>query len=35
MNVIFGEVPFLLRYDLKEGGSKMKVWRRSEHPATC
>ena len=25
MNVIFGEVPFLLRYDLKEGGSKMKV----------
>ena len=26
MNVIFGEVPFLLRYDLKEGGSKMKVW---------
>lgn len=25
MNVIFGEVPFLLRYDLKEGGSKMKI----------
>lgn len=27
MNLIFGEVPFILRYDLKEGGSKMKVLR--------
>jgi len=25
MNVIFGEVPFILRYDWKEGGSKMNV----------
>lgn len=25
MNVIFGEVPFILRYDYKEGGSKMNV----------
>jgi dolichol-phosphate mannosyltransferase len=25
MSVIFGEIPFLLRYDLKEGGSKMKI----------
>lgn len=27
MNVIFGEVPMILRYDLKEGQSKMKVVR--------
>lgn len=27
MNVIFGEVPFILRYDYKEGGSKMAVSR--------
>lgn len=25
MNLIFGEVPFILRYDHKEGGSKMNV----------
>jgi dolichol-phosphate mannosyltransferase len=25
MNVIFGEVPFILRYDMKRGASKMKV----------
>ncbi len=25
MNFIFGEVPFILRYDYKEGGSKMNV----------
>lgn len=24
---IFGEVPFILRYDQKEGGTKMRVWR--------
>ncbi len=24
-NIIFGEVPFILRYDFKEGGSKMNV----------
>jgi dolichol-phosphate mannosyltransferase len=27
MNLIFGEVPFILRYDYKEGGSKMNVTR--------
>ena len=27
MNLIFGEVPFILRYDWKEGGSKMNVTR--------
>jgi dolichol-phosphate mannosyltransferase len=27
MDLIFGEVPFLLRYDRKGGESKMKVWR--------
>jgi dolichol-phosphate mannosyltransferase len=27
MNLIFGEVPFILRYDYKEGGSKMAVSR--------
>ena len=27
MNLIFGEVPFILRYDWKEGGSKMNVFR--------
>jgi dolichol-phosphate mannosyltransferase len=27
MNLIFGEVPFILRYDYKEGGSKMNVGR--------
>lgn len=27
MHLIFGEVPFLLRYDQKKGTSKMKVWR--------
>ena len=27
MNLIFGEVPFILRYDYKEGGSKMDVVR--------
>ena len=27
MDLIFGEVPFVLRYDHKEGGSKMNVWR--------
>lgn len=26
-DLIFHEVPLILRYDLKEGGSKMKVWR--------
>jgi len=25
MNIVFGEVPFILRYDWKEGGSKMNV----------
>ncbi len=25
MNLIFGEVPFILRYDYKEGSSKMNV----------
>lgn len=25
MNIIFGEVPFILRYDMKEGASKMNV----------
>lgn len=25
-NLIFGEVPFVLRYDIKEGGTKMKVF---------
>lgn len=29
MNLIFGEVPFVLRYDLKEGTSKMKMLRTS------
>jgi len=24
-NIIFGEIPFILRYDLKEGSSKMNV----------
>jgi dolichol-phosphate mannosyltransferase len=27
MDVIMGEVPLILRYDLKGGASKMKVWR--------
>ena len=27
MDLVFGEVPFLLRYDRKGGESKMKVWR--------
>ena len=27
MNLIFGEVPFILRYDYKEGASKMNVGR--------
>jgi len=27
MDLIFGEVPMLLRYDRKEGQSKMRVWR--------
>lgn len=27
INLVFGEVPFLLRYDRKDGNSKMKVWR--------
>jgi len=27
MNLIFGEVPFILRYDYKEGSSKMNVAR--------
>ncbi|HEY3155755.1 MAG TPA: glycosyltransferase family 2 protein [Candidatus Eisenbacteria bacterium] len=27
MNIVFGEVPFILRYDWKEGGSKMNVWK--------
>lgn len=27
MNIIFGEVPMILRYDLKEGFSKMKITR--------
>ena len=27
MHIIFGEVPFILRYDYKEGGSKMNVTR--------
>ncbi len=27
MHLIFGEVPFILRYDWKEGGSKMNVFR--------
>ncbi len=26
-DLIFGEVPLVLRYDLKEGASKMRVWR--------
>jgi dolichol-phosphate mannosyltransferase len=26
MHLIFGEVPFILRYDYKEGGTKMKVF---------
>jgi dolichol-phosphate mannosyltransferase len=26
MQLIFGEVPFVLRYDYKEGGTKMKIW---------
>jgi dolichol-phosphate mannosyltransferase len=26
-DLIFGEVPLILRYDLKEGASKMRVWR--------
>ena len=26
-NIVFGEVPLLLRYDRKEGDSKMNVWR--------
>ena len=25
MNLIFGEVPFILRYDIKEGGTKMNI----------
>lgn len=25
MNFVFGEVPFILRYDLKEGGTKMNI----------
>mgnify|MGYP001168651835 CR=1 FL=1 len=25
MNLLFGEVPFLLRYDVKEGGTKMNI----------
>jgi dolichol-phosphate mannosyltransferase len=29
MNLIFGEIPFILRYDVKEGGTKMKVWSTS------
>jgi dolichol-phosphate mannosyltransferase len=27
MDVVFHEVPLILRYDLKEGASKMRVWR--------
>ena len=27
LDLIFHEVPLILRYDLKEGGSKMRVWR--------
>ena len=27
MDLVFGEVPFVLRYDRKGGDSKMKVWR--------
>ncbi len=30
MHLIFGEVPFILRYDFKEGGSKMKVVRTAK-----
>lgn len=26
-DLIFGEVPLILRYDLKEGASKMKIWK--------
>ena len=26
-DLIFGEVPFILRYDIKEGGTKMNVRR--------
>jgi dolichol-phosphate mannosyltransferase len=27
MDLVFGEVPFVLRYDRKGGESKMRVWR--------
>lgn len=27
MDVVFHEVPLILRYDLKEGASKMRIWR--------
>lgn len=27
MQLVFGEVPFILRYDQKEGATKMKIWR--------
>ena len=30
MDVIFGEVPMLLRYDLKGGGSKMRVYKTAK-----
>ncbi len=27
LHLVFGEVPFILRYDFKEGATKMRVWR--------
>ncbi len=27
MQLVFGEVPFILRYDFKEGATKMRIWR--------
>ena len=31
MNLVFGEVPFVLRYDRKGGQSKMRVWTTAWH----
>jgi dolichol-phosphate mannosyltransferase len=34
LDVIFGEVPMVLRYDLKRGESKMRIFRTIRHSLT-
>ncbi len=31
MNFVIGEVPMILRYDLKGGASKMKIWQTARN----